>query len=765
MIAVSLGFLLGVCLYQLQAVQPAPVWSWLLLPLLAAVLSVPRLRPFAATGLGFLWTLAWLAVLGPQGYDPAWDRKDLIAEGVVASLPEQRGADLRLVLAVDGLRSGGDALPPPGRVRLSWRAPTAIPTLGERWQLALRLKPPNGFSNPGGFDYEAWLFRQGLAATGYVTDAPFNRWLSSPRGPWRLAAARQALRDRLLVTQPVTAANATVVALTVGDRSAFDATLWDVLRRTGTTHLMSISGLHVSMIAGLAYAVVARLWRRSGRLPLVWPAQHAAAWAGILAAAVYAGLAGLALPTVRSLLMVAVALGALLLRRASRPSSVLAAALLVVLLADPLCVLAVDFWLSFGAVAVILYAAAGRLGAGWAARAGAWGRVQLAVTLALAPLTLSLFQQVSLIAPLANAWAIPWFGLVVVPLGLTTSALALIFPSIAGHLLAPVVWLAGLGLDGLRWMAELPFAEWRAPGPPPHAAALALAGTLLLVLPRGVPGRALGLVLWLPLVWCQPARPPDGHFRVTVLDVGQGMSAVVETAGRTLVYDLGPRLSEQFDATSVVVVPFLRERGVRRVDRLVLSNADSDHAGVPSALKSAVPVGDVRSGEPGGIHGVTAGPCVAGDEWTWDRVRFRFLHPDGARWEGNDRSCVLQVAAGEARLLLTGDIGSAVERLLVGRHGAGLQSLIVQVPHHGSRTSSSIALVTHARPAYALLSTGFRNRFGFPKPDVVDRWRSTGATVLDTQETGAISFFVGPRGIESGPELWRHLTRRYWRRR
>jgi competence protein ComEC len=230
-------------------------------------------------------------------------------------------------------------------------------------------------------------------------------------------------------------------------------------------------------------------------------------------------------------------------------------------------------------------------------------------------------------------------------------------------------------------------------------------------------------------------------------------------------FDLGPRLSEHFDATSAVVVPFLRERGIRRVDHLVLSNADSDHAGAPSALADAMRVGVVSSGNPAGIRGLTARRCEAGEAWIWDGVAFRFLHPDGARWQGNDESCVLLVAAGEARLLLTGDIGSAVERELARRHGERLQSLIVQIPHHGSRTSSSPELVELTRPAYALVPAGFRNRFGFPKPDVVERWRSAGATVLDTQDTGSISFTVGPSGIVSGPKVWRDLARRYWHRR
>ncbi len=536
------------------------------------------------------------------------------------------------------------------------------------------------------------------------------------------------------------------------------------MRRTGTTHLMSISGLHVSLVAGLAVAVGAWLWRRCGPCALRLPAQHAGAWCGLAAALAYSALAGFSVPTQRSLLMGAAVLGAVLLRRAQRPAHVLALALGAVLLLDPLAVLAVDFWLSFGAVGVILFAVAGRRDATRRDRVVSWARVQLAITLAMAPVTLFLFQQVSLVSPLANAWAIPWFGIVVVPAALAASAVALVWPPAAGPPTAFAVALADWGLRGLDAMAALPLAEIYLPSPSWQATAAAVVGALLVALPSGAPGRAVGLALWLPLAWQAPAPLPPGHFRLTLLDVGQGMSAVVQTRNHVLLYDLGPRLSASFDATNAVVVPFLRREGVSRVGALVLSNGDADHAGVPGALVAALPVDATYSGEPERFAALGARACAEGQAWEWDGVRFRFLNPADETLRGNDRSCVLWVAAGESRAVLTGDVGAAVERRLVVRWGRDLTARVVQVPHHGSRTSSDPAFVVATAPQLALLSTGFRNRFGFPKPDVVERWRARGADVLDTQAVGAVVLEVGPQGVVDAPRLVRLEQRRYWRR-
>jgi competence protein ComEC len=566
MVALVAAFLAGICLFQLQQTVPAAGWLGTAPLLVAAAWRYPALRLPAAVAVGFLWALAWVSCCSPLAYQPAWDERDLSAEGVVASLPERRGESLRFEFRVDRLFAGERHLPTPGRVRLSWRTAAQPVRLGEHWRLQVRLKPPRGFANPGGFDYEAWLFRAGIAATGYVVESPGNARLSAPAGIWRLAALRQLLHDRLVATGSEARATAVLSALAVGARGGFEADLWELFRRTGTTHLMSISGLHVSMVSGLVYGAVAWLWRRAGPLATRLPAQHAGAWAAVAAALGYSALAGFAVPTQRSLLMGAVALGAVLLRRAQRPALVLGIALLAVLLVDPVAVLAVDFWLSFGAVAVILFAALGRGPRTWRDRLRAWARVQLAITFALAPVTLLLFQQVSLVSPLANAWAIPWFGLVVVPAALLATVAVALAPAAGDVALVPAAWLAERGLRALDAMAALPFAELHASTPPWVVVLGALLGTLAMTLPRGVPGRAMGVVLYLPLLWQQPPSVPPEHVRLTLLDVGQGMAAVLRTHRHTLVYDLGPRLSAQFDATSAVVVPYLHHVGVRRID-------------------------------------------------------------------------------------------------------------------------------------------------------------------------------------------------------
>lgn len=764
MVAFVAAFLAGVCLFQFQTELPSDGWL-LAFPLLAlAALRWPRGRLAIALPAGFLWTLAWILWFGPGEYHPDWDGRDLVADGVIASLPEGRGDALRFHLRVDSLNDGGRAVSSPGLVRVSWHRPAARPRLGETWRLPLRLKPPRGFANPGGFDYEGWLFRAGIAATGYVTETASPERLATPTGRWRLAALREEVREGLESSGNTPRATATLQALTVGDRGGFDAALWELMRRTGTTHLMSISGLHVSMVAGLVFGALAWLWRQCEPLAQRLPAQHAGAWAGIAAAIAYSALAGFSVPTQRSLLMGGVAFGALLLRRAQRPTQVLALALGAVLLADPLAVLAVDFWLSFGAVAVILLAAAGRRPGSRQARAMAWGRVQLAITLAMAPVTLFLFQQVSLVSPFANLWAIPWFGLVVVPASLLGAAGVLVFPSLGAPLSDLAASAAEWGLAGLDAMAALPLAELHWPAPAWPAAGAAVLGALVLSLPRGVPGRAAGVALWLPLLWQGAEAVPPGHFRLTLLDVGQGMAAVVRTAGHALVYDLGPRLSVHFDATRAVVVPFLRREGIARLDALVLSNGDADHAGAPDALDGVARVTATYSGEPERFAQLAARRCAEGQAWEWDGVRFRFLNPADEALRGNDRSCVLQVEAGEGRLLLTGDVGAAVERRLVARWGRTLAATALQVPHHGSRTSSDSAFVKATAPQLALLSTGYRNRFGFPKADVVERWRAQGAVLLDTQAEGAITLEIGPGGLVGEPRLMRREQRRYWHR-
>ncbi|WP_295002478.1 DNA internalization-related competence protein ComEC/Rec2 [uncultured Dechloromonas sp.] len=530
--------------------------------------------------------------------------------------------------------------------------------------------------------------------------------------------------------------------------------LWTTFNRTGTTHLMSISGLHVTMVAAMAGWLVSFAWRRRSALALRWPAQKAGLLAGCLAALVYALLAGFAVPAQRTLYMLLVAGLAMLSGRIVAASRILALALLVVVLLDPWAVLAAGFWLSFGAVGALLYvgsAPAGE-GRGWRDRLRAWGVVQWAATLASLPVLLLVFQQFSLVSPLANALAIPVVSFVVTPLALLAAVLPW-WPILA---LAHQV-LACL-MAFLAWCAGWPV--WAAPAPPVWAAAAAGLGVAVCLLPRGLPGRWLGGMLLVPAVFWPVDRPASGEAWVTVLDVGQGLAAVVRTREHTLIYDPGPLYSAESDAGQRVVVPYLRAQGIARVDTLMVTHSDTDHSGGAASVLSALSVERISSS----IAGSRGERCVAGQRWVWDGVGFEVLHPAAdayaAETRPNHLSCVLRVEAGGRRMLLTSDIEAPDEAALLARYPDGLVADIALVPHHGSKTSSTPAFVKAVGAGQAIIPVGYRNRFGHPKPEVVGRYEASGARLWRTDRDGALRAVLNREGASIS--AWRQEHRRYW---
>ena len=770
--AAAPGFLAGTWMLQQQA--SLPPWQWtLLLPVIvllcwrAPMLRRPPARLALFAALGFLWAAAVAHVMSTGGLDPDLEGRDVLVEGRIASLPEVQPRRSRFLFEAERLWLDGRSLPSPGKLRLSWYRHAPPLRVGERWRLRVRLKRPNGFMNPGGFDYEGWLFSQGVRATGYVRGAQAddeNRRLLPASGQF-VGRLRQFLRDGIneaLAGQPQAGL---VTALAVGDRSAIDDAQWDTLIRTGTNHLMAISGLHVGLVAGLALFLARWLWGRSPRLALRWAAPKAGALAALLAAALYAALAGFAVPTQRALVMVAVVMTALILQRQTRPSSLLALALLVVLAIDPLAVLAPGFWLSFTAVAAILLGLSGRVGGarGWRG----WGRVQWVVALGLLPLLILLFQRASLVAPLANLLAVPWVSLLTVPLTLLGSLLWLLIPALGEGLLALAAW----SLSALWWLLEglgdWRFAQWSTALPPAWAVGCATVGVLLLILPRGLPGRRLGVLWLLPLLVARPAPLPQGEAEFTLLDVGQGLAAVVRTREHTLVFDSGPRFASGFNTGEAVIAPFLRWQGVTGLDLLLVSHGDNDHIGGATALAAEFPPARVLSSVPRRLVTLGAEPCQGGSEWRWDGVRFELLHPaadyaGGARRD-NNRSCVLRVTAGTARVLIPGDIERPAEDHLLATRPEDLAAELLVVPHHGSRTSSGEAFIDAVAPRFALFPVGYRNRYGFPKADIVARYRQRGIRLLDSASHGAIRFRLGPHGARL-EETYRQSARRYWHR-
>src|SRR5437762_8165357 len=554
-----------------------------------------------------------------------------------------------------------------------------------------------------------------------------------PRLRYWIEGLREAAREKIRGALPERPYAGILIALAIGNHQAIPPDQWRCFASTGVSHLMSISGLHVTMVAGLLASLVSWCWRRSEILSLALPAQKAAALAGFLAAFAYCLVSGFAVPAQRTLYMVGVVAVALWFGRATSASRVLAAALFIVLALDPWAVLSPGFWLSFAAVAVIFFVATGRTAkAHWLVQ---WGRVQWAVTAGLAPLLLVLFQQVSLVSPVANALAIPLVSFVITPFALAGAVLPFDWVLELGHAILDIL------MATLEWLATLPSAVWHQHAPLAWTVPLALAGIAWMLLPRGFPARWLGAPLVLPLFAISPPSPGAGELWITVLDVGQGLAVLARTEKHALLYDAGPAFNAFSDSGSRVILPYLRGEGIDSLDALVVSHDDRDHSGGAGSVLEAMPVRVLWSSL-AADHALLAAnawraPCVAGRKWFWDGVSVEFLHPRAGNASGraaraNNLGCVLRIEAPGGRVLLTGDIERAAERELVLRAPALLPAEALLVPHHGSATSSTPEFVKRVAPRLAVFAVGHRNRFGHPREEVLARYREAGSELLRT---------------------------------
>ncbi|WP_427312999.1 DNA internalization-related competence protein ComEC/Rec2 [Cupriavidus sp. H39] len=756
--------------------------------------AVPQalLRVLLAFATAFCWA-AWRAELRLHQWLPAaLEARDLDVRGVVSGLPTQTATGTRFAFTIEP--SAGPDLPLPDRVILNWRGAPPDLTPGQRLTLTLRLRRPRGLANPFGFDHAYWLLAQGYGATGYVRRAQGPpQDARSERLAWRIEAWRAAVRDHLRAALPAEARfGAVLVALVIGDQRGIEAEDWQLFRRTGVSHLVAISGLHITMVAGMAASIAGLLWRHSfglghclrRPLPLWLPARQAALGMAVATALGYGMLAGMQIPALRTVAMLCVAAVAVWGARTPPASVVLAWAALAALLVDPWAVMLPGFWLSFGAVAVIFFAARP---ARDAAMAGRWqrlratlaagARTQWAVTIGLVPLTLLLFGQVSVVSPFANAVAIPVVSLLVTPLALLGAALPLL-------LAAPVMAVAHFAMvllaAVLEWFSMLPWAMWEAASAGPVSLLLAALGVALLVAPvASARLRRHGGLLMLPMLLARGPPVAEGQFRAVMFDVGQGTAVLVRTHSHALLYDTGPGYATGSSAGAQVVVPRLRAEGLARLDHLMVSHEDVDHAGGVADVDETVAVVARSTGAPAGHHLLAARrpraspaqwpPCAAGQQWEWDGVRFSVLHPlpeqaQLAAIPSNARSCVLRVDTAAHSLLLTGDIGLAQERALIDRLPPGaLRADVLVVAHHGSGTSSGAEWIAAVGPAAAVFQLGYANRYRHPNAEVWERFGRAGILRYRTDETGAVTMDTARAGYALS--VFRQAVPRYWRER
>ena len=724
-----------------------------------------------------------------------WQGKDIEIIGVVAELPRQHERGLRFTFDVEKVLTP-DAIVPPHILLATYQsARNEVLNLhaGERWQVTVRLKQPHGSVNPHGFDFEAWMLERNLRASGYIRPQPVlspaegsqNKGNQDKAGqnkrvdalvktpPYLIESMRERVRDSFQKTLGDAPYSGILIALAIGDQGSIPAAQWQIFTRTGVNHLMSISGLHITMLAGLAFAMTYALWRRSVRLTHRLPARKAAILVGLLVALSYALLAGYGVPAQRTVYMLATIAAALWLSRTVAPSQLLCAALLVVLILDPWAVLSPGFWLSFGAVALIFYVTAHH----W--RRPHWlvayGQVQWAMMIGLIPALLALFQQVSLVSPVANAFAIPLISFVVVPLSLLAALLQIDWP----------LWLAHYALTAcmamLTWLNDLSDAVWVQHAPPVWSIVLGLAGALWLLLPRGFPARWLGLLWMLPMFFVLPDSPSPGALRLVIFDVGQGLAVMAQTHAHALLYDSGPDFSGEADSGNRVLIPSLRAQGIARLDGLILTHDDNDHTGGARSILQAMPISWLSSSLATdhelvqlSSHTQTINQrCTDGQAWQWDGVQFELLHPtpesyapetDGqTKIRDNERGCVLKITTGKHSVLLVADIEKKSEQRLLQQHADKLPATLLVVPHHGSKTSSTEQFVEAVHPRYAVFTVGYRNRYGHPKTEVVERYRAAGSELLRSDEDGAIVVDMDDQHFQI--ERYRKTHARYWHHR
>lgn len=779
MILGILSFFFGVLLLQQFSSLPNIHWCWALVSIIVLPFVSYRFRFFRILiifVLGFLWALLHAHWVLEVALPDDLQGKDILVTGVIASIPLDDNRKRRFEFDIETLEHNKKLLPSFGKVRISWYSKYGRGKkkqyrnkiklkAGQRWQFWLRLKQPHGFMNPAGFDYEGWLYSKKIRATGYVRvnakKKQYAKIIDEEASGYSMLILRQNLYDGLSSLTSNSDYAGILIALAMGERTGITPQQWQVFRATGTSHLVAISGLHIGLLAGFVFFLTRYLWPFFGSAALKLAAPRAAALSALSAAAFYALLSGFAVPSQRALIMLAVVMLSIFWLHKVRSSQVLSFALLVVLLFDPTSVLSAGFWLSFMAVAIIGFAASGRLTVdkGWKI----FGRLQWRISLALIPLLIFLFQQASLVSPLTNLFAIPIVSFIVVPLILIATSILSFLPDLAAILFSFADTTLSFLWSLLSYLANTSLSEWHGIKPDVFSLCLASSGVALLLTPKSWPGKYMGGFLILPLIWPLINTPSKGEVEVSLLDVGQGLAAVVQTSHHALVFDTGPKFSQSFDTGAAVVIPYLRHKNIQKLDMLIVSHKDNDHSGGLNSIQNNIEIArlmssyDLKEGE----------RCFSGKSWIWDGVFFEILSPeeDVTYKKRNNGSCVLRVSAGNKSLLLSADIEKKTEKRLVKYQYDKLKSTYLVSPHHGSKTSSLQAFLDAVDPDYILIPVGFKNRYRMPHFSVMKRYLEAHVPIIETYKSGAILVRFGQKSSSTIPQQYRNINRKYWNSR
>lgn len=717
---------------------------------------------------GFLYSVWYAHSILSWTIKHEHEGKPLQITGIITSIPITGKYGTQFEFYVEKMKYLNSITYPNSTIKLTWPDPLQTTStdmsklkMGDTWQLLIRLKRIHGTQNPSAFDYEAWAFQKGIRATGSVINHSYNKMISHPVFSSLIHKLRRQLYEKIILYSPHTQTSPWLMGLIMGERRGISQENWQVLRNTGTNHLMVIGGLHIGILAAFTHFIISWLWRRIPNGVFIAPAQYVGTCAALFIAIIYSSLSGFSIPTQRASIMLTVFSIAILSNRKIKAWNAWSLALFCVLLFNPMSVLIESFWLSFGTIALIIYGMSHRLfpsGIWWK-----WGRVQWIIGIGLIPLTLMLFQECSLVSFIANTIAIPWLGFTILPLCFLSAVFLTIYPAIGGLLLL----LADKSLSGLwlflSWISHFHFSSLKIIVPNIFIFLILMLGFILMLLPAGVPGRWLGFIWILPVLLYKPVKPQTGEYWLTLLDVGQGLSAVIQTKSHILVYDAGPKFDASIDMGESIVIPYLRTMNTKKLDMLMISHADNDHIGGAPAILQAFPQTHVKTSAPEHIHSPRVSNCKSGEEWVWDDVHFTLLYPMET-WVNsrNDNSCVLLIDNGHHKTLLTGDIEKYAETTLLTYLPEKLKTDIIIAPHHGSKTSGSPKFISAVNPEIVLYATGYRNRYHFPHQSVITAYDNIHAKSFNTVDTGSIQFKMTKEKEISSPDCYRFNHKKYW---